>query len=366
MATKFDIEIHALDKFTAVFRRLNKGADEAARPLVNMKRQAGNLFSEMKVPQALKGFRSVSRAAQEMTGSLGSAGGPAAALFGLGTAGGVVATVAAVGQLASTWATLGTNVLQVSRMIGINAQELQRWQGAAKLAGVSAEDMTSSLGNFARTQQDARYGRNVLAAQVMRGFGINGTDPSRGMHDIARVMASMPSAQTRVTLAESLGVSPSLIPLLMRGRGGVATFMQSAEGKGMVLSADDLQKAEKARIQALGVGGTATGIANTIGGIVAPAAGDLLEEAGNALSRDKGPALPGMSRDNRPAFIRDLSGATQKQRDDMRAAYGRDHGANSTRLPVEITVKIPNAPEGTEVEAEVEGRSMPIRRSMED
>jgi hypothetical protein len=291
---------------------------------------------------------------------LGSAGGPAAALFGIGSAGGIIATVAAVGQLASAWAVLGFDVLRTSSLIGMNAQELQKWQGAARLAGVSAEEMTSSLGNLAKTQQDARYGRNVLAAQVMRGFGINTSDPSKAMSDLFRASAGM-TPQTRIKLFESMGVSPALIPM---GRKNIGVLKQEAQARGMILSPDELDAAEKVRLQALGFGGTASGVANKVGGTVGPVIGEFADDLGNALSQEKRQPLPGMNRDNRPAFVRSLSGATQKQQDDMRAAYGRDHGANPTKVPVEITVRIPNAPGGTEVEASADGRPLPVRISM--
>jgi hypothetical protein len=348
MANKFEVQVVALDRFTSVFRKVNNEASKTARPLANIGRQTGALFKEMHLPKALKGIRALSRAGQEISGSLGGAGGSMATVFGLGAAGGIVSTVAAVGQLASAWATLGANVLQTSRMIGMDAQELQKWQGAAKLAGVSAEDMTSSLGNLAKTQQDARYGRNPLAATLMKSFGISASNPDRAMSDLFRASAGM-TPQTRIKLFESLGVSPSLIPLGHPSKGGIASLKAQAQAKGLVQSPQQLQEAEDARMKMLSAGASAAGLANKVGAATGGVISDAVEGMAKMINGERPKYVPRGNRANTPM-----------------QEYGPDHGASAQKPKVEITVKIPNAPEGTTVDATMDGTPVPIGRSMED
>jgi len=354
MANKFEVQVVALDKFTGVFRKLNNSASQAVRPLSNIGRQTGALMREMHMPQAMRGIRGLAKAGQELSSSMGSAGSSMGALFGLGAAGGVVATVAAVGQLASSWANLGANVLQSSKLMGVNAQELQKWQAAAKLTGATAEDMTSTLGNLAKTQQDARFGRNLLASSVMAKFGINSRDPSGGLMDVSRVMASIPSAQTRISLAESLGISPSLIPLLARGPAAIRGFMGKGGQLGMVQGDQDLQAAEQARIDTALAGGLATGITNKIGQILMPGLGRRIKNVTEALT-DNTPAAPLTPEEeaaaSKPAFVAPRMG--------RRAPA--DGGSK-----VEINVNIPNAPKGTSVTATHAGEPVKIHRNMSE
>lgn len=96
-------------------------------------------------------------------------------------------------------------------MIGVSAGDLQAFRRAAKLASLSAEDMTSSLKSLGRTIEDATYGRNQDALVMMSKFGIalhktkdGAVDATRALKDVANaIVAQKGNVQAQAIVANT-------------------------------------------------------------------------------------------------------------------------------------------------------------------
>jgi hypothetical protein len=58
-------------------------------------------------------------------------------------------------------------------LIGVSTDDLQRYRGAAKLAGVDSAVLTRSLATLGDTLQDAQFGRNPQALIILNRLGIS-------------------------------------------------------------------------------------------------------------------------------------------------------------------------------------------------
>ncbi len=248
----FEVKIVALDRFTKTFRNLNNQASKAARPLVNVHRQVGALAREMHLDKVAKGMGKVSDAAVNVSRTLGLSLGPLEAVFG---AGGVIGGLAAAGGAAITlgvnFARTGFEVSRTSHAIGVSTRDLQRWQGAAELAGVSSDSMTQTLRSMGSTLEDAANGRDVDAAGVLRRFGIgipmkNGVvDQNAALEELSQWFSKISNPQYRNVVAKALHIDPEVIPLLERGAAGVRQLQDRAESYGYVISESGIKQTNR-------------------------------------------------------------------------------------------------------------------------
>ena len=99
MSNKFEISVVAVDRASAVFKKINGSLTTSFRPVTRLQKQVGALGKEMHLDKMANGLRGVSGAAAKVAQSLGLSTAPLEALFGLGAAGGIVAAGAAVAAL---------------------------------------------------------------------------------------------------------------------------------------------------------------------------------------------------------------------------------------------------------------------------
>jgi hypothetical protein len=233
---KFEIQIVALDKATAVFRRVNTSMTNVMRPVTRLQTQFSLLSREMHLDKLTKGFDVVSRSASKVADNLGLAVPQLEALTGLGAAGGVVAALtAAAGATAlftKKWADSGAEISKASQLLGVNAQELQIHQRAAEQALVSSDDFTASLANLGRGLHKLEYDGDAKMQGVLTGWGIklktdkDGAIQLLDMYDeIAARIAQYKDPQTRLEMAQIFGMEGSL-PFINKGRAGMAKLIQ--------------------------------------------------------------------------------------------------------------------------------------------
>lgn len=330
VANDFKITISAVDKATAVFRKINTQMSLAMRPIAQSQRTLGNLAREMHLDKISKGLRGVSAAGAKVASSLGMASAPLEALFGIGAAGGIVAAGAAVVALGARWGNLGFEIGRTSQSIGVSTDDLQRYRGAAKLAGVSSEGLTNSFANLGRTLQDAQFGRNPEAYQVLNKMGIqikrnaNGVVDVVGTYkDIAGALQQIANPQLQERVANVFGMGESL-PLLRQGRDALDDYAKKAEALGLVLGPQAIKDAEAYAASTRELDGAVTALSNSLGSKLTPsltaavkAMSNMFDTKSNAwdfLSRlDEGSGLSGMSgggvRLNAAALARGNAGA---------------------------------------------------------
>ena len=203
---------------------------------------------------SVAGLRGVSGAAAKVAQSLGPSTAPLESLFGLGAAGGIVAAGAAVAALGAKWDATGFEVNRTAAAIGASSSGLQEFCGVAKLAGISSEVATKSLANMARTMQDANFGHNAPAFQVLNQFGIRIKRNAAGVVDapatfkaLADVLQNNTNPQVRELIASTLGIDTEMLPLLIKGSKGFEDLAKQVAATGYVMGSEQIKNAVEYR-----------------------------------------------------------------------------------------------------------------------
>jgi hypothetical protein len=173
---------------------------------------------------------------------------------------------------------MGAEVERTSGVLGVSTDQLQAYRGAAKLAGLSADDMTGSLKSLGRTIEDATYGRNQDALVMMQKFGISlhrtkdgAVDATRALKEVANaIVAQKGNVQAQSLIAGAFGVE-SLLPLLQKGGGGIEAFVQQARSMGLVISDKELARGRQFNQNMLKLEASATRLKYAFGNAMAPA-----------------------------------------------------------------------------------------------
>lgn len=264
MANAFAITITAVDKATATVKKVNESFGKLTRPISDMRKSVAAFSKEAGIDRLGKSLVNVGRAAGDVGEKIASIGAPLAAVFG-------VSSLAAVGELATEWAKLGAEISRTSQTIGISTTALQTLRGAARIAGVSAEDLTGGLKTLGDTMQDALYGRNQQALVIMNRLGIRlhrtadgAVDTSRAFHDLAGAISRVKNPQVQGLIARTFGLEAAL-PLLRQGREGVAELERQVARSGSVMSGPAVASAAAFQRSFEYLGLAVDGVRNSIG-----------------------------------------------------------------------------------------------------
>jgi hypothetical protein len=304
---RFEIQVHALDRFSKTFRDLNNQASKATRPLVNVHRQVGSLAREMHLDKVAKGMGKVSDAAVNVSRTLGLSLGPLEAVFGAsGIIGGIAAAGGAAVALGVNFARTGFEVSRASRAMGVSTQDLQQLRGAMKLMGIDASVADETLGSLGHTLQDARFGRDPAALQVLRHLGIgipmkNGiVDQVAALEGITRALAKISDPQLRRVLADALHIPQEALPALIEGAENLDRLKRKAQDLGVVFSNDGIKKSTEFATSLNLLKVAAEGAADSFGEKLAPSMVTVMDTLTKRLFQSKsspGSALMGLGLD---------------------------------------------------------------------
>ena len=272
MATKnnFQIVISANDKATASIRRINDSMSKMVRPVANVHRSMQALTKEVGRNIAVKALTGVGRAAESAASGISKIISPMSAVIGVGSIAGITA-------LATNWGRLGVEVSMTASLLGSTTSGLQSLRGAAELAGLSSEALTSGLGSLRQTMQDAKWGRNQPVVNLMSRLGIDfrttadgAIDVARTMKDVSTAIAAQPDLGAKHTVAQAFGLE-GLLPLLMKGEKGIEEFERRAKSLGLVMSNQAVESAKRYGESILQLEGAMTGLKNSVTGALVPA-----------------------------------------------------------------------------------------------
>lgn len=276
MANSFQIEISAVDKATAVFRKVNTAVNQLTRPFEQVGQSFKGLGKELGFQRIGKDLGNIGRHARDATSGVTAIVAPLAAITGVGSVAGIVA-------LADGWAKLGRSTANTAANIGANAGELQRFQGAAKLAGLSSEDMSGALQGLANTMENAAFGRDNQALMLMDRLGVGIKRTASGAMDatgefkaLATAIAKMKNPQQQMLVAQKFGLS-ALLPLIRQGPQAFDQLTARAEAMGLVLSGPALKSATDLANSLDGLHGAGTGLKNSIVEQITPALKPLVD-----------------------------------------------------------------------------------------
>lgn len=245
MDKKFNIVISAVDKATAVVRKVKSSFSQVTRPLADIKTSVVSLGKETGLDKVGKSLLDISHAAgsvaSKMAGVMPIIGGS-----GIGIAGITAAT--------SKWADMGAEVKRTSRIFGVTTKELQELRGASNLAEVGPEAMDSTLRGLGSTMQDVFYYRATPQAMTaLRQMGIQFHRTAQGAPLISDGLDQIADAVKRLegntqaqrTLLNALGISEDMLPVLEGGATGLRKLREEYAKTKAAMSDSDVEGASE-------------------------------------------------------------------------------------------------------------------------
>jgi TP901 family phage tail tape measure protein len=281
----FVVTITAVDKATASVQKIKASLASVTKPASDLKASFSSLGKEVGLDRVAKSMKSVGVAAADSARQVASLITPLTAIAGLGS-------IAGIALLANEWGKMGAEVQRTSAVLGVSTQDLQAYRSAAKLAGLSADDMTGSLKSLGRTIEDATYGRNQDALVMMHKFGISlhrtkdgAVDATRALKEVANaIVAQKGNVQAQGLIAGAFGVE-SLLPLLQKGSKGVDEFVRRARSMGLVFDDKQLARGQQFNENMLKLEASATRLKYSFGDALAPAVEKVLDVVGRLVDK---------------------------------------------------------------------------------
>ncbi|MGI4849555.1 MAG: transglycosylase SLT domain-containing protein [Janthinobacterium lividum] len=283
MANDFKIVISAQDRATASIRKVNDSMSRITRPLADAHKSTVAIGKELSKNPIVKGLGRVKDAAEGVAAGIMKISGPMLGLTGIGV-------VAGIAQLATNWGRLGFELKNTSSSLGISTQSLQSMHGVAKLAGYSAESMTSALSALNQNLFNAKNGGDPELVGIMKNLGISfhetadgGFDTIKVLKDVARAMAAQKSVGAKHSIAQRLGVDEIYTPI-SKGVAEMERLEQAYKKVGGASTDAQIEKATAftAALNKLGV--AADGVKNSLGDKMIPAVQPLIDRLTSLLS----------------------------------------------------------------------------------
>lgn len=277
MNQNFNIVITATDRATQAVKKVNDSVSRFIRPVTEVKRAVMSFGSEMGFGKISKSLGNVASEATKVGEKMGRIIAPMSAIVGVGS-------LTAIAELAKRWGDLGLKITNASLAMGVSADTLQGLRAAAQVSGVSADALTSGMKTLGDTLEDALYGRNQDALLMMNrlGIGIKRTadgavDSTAAFDDLATAISRIKNPQVQGLVARTFGLEEAL-PLLRKGKEGIAELQEEMRRSGAVMSGPALQAALGYQ-QAMARLDIATGgLKNTIGSALIPAMQPVIEK----------------------------------------------------------------------------------------
>lgn len=135
-----------------------------------------------------------------------------------------------------------------SQALGMPVEELQEWEYAADLAGVSSEQLTTALTslNDKVAQIDTATG---AASNILKHFGVTaGEETGSALKKIADGFAAAADGPTKTAIAVELfgkKLGGKMIPLLNAGSAGFEELAEEARKAGLIIGSDTTKAAEE-------------------------------------------------------------------------------------------------------------------------
>jgi len=277
------VVISASDNASGVLAKVNTGLENLNRRMVAARAPVDRMTASFGRFGQLTG---VDRLASDMGGLGRQIGATVAGLGRFAPALGAItgaASVAGLASLVERWTAFGSRLGFDAQRIGVTASSLQGLQGAAQLAGSSAEALTSGMQSLGDNLTNAVAGRSPETVQMLSTLGLSFRDTATGgarlakdvLPEIADKISKLTSPTQRAMVATTLlgSAGESLMPLLMRGAGGMAAYNAEAARYGLlndqgVAAANSMREAQT-RLQ-LAIDGVGYSISEKVAPILVP------------------------------------------------------------------------------------------------
>lgn len=233
-----------------------------------------------------RAFANTTKAAGEIAAKLAA---PVAAVTGAG--------LFSLHSAVETFMSLGDSVDKAAIRAGVATGALQRLRAAAKLSGMSAEQMDVALTKLSTQMGKAAAGENEKLVELFSNLGVEWKDSSGKARDAATVMREIADAvkanedpTMRLQMLNQIfgdELAARLIPALQGGAEGLDQMAAQADALGLVMSEKDV-KAAAALGDTFGIfKDVIAAVSAKIGASLAPALTRLVEQIQRAVVANK-------------------------------------------------------------------------------
>lgn len=243
---RFAMAVTATDDFSPTFNKAKKGLDDLGRPIDDANKRFQSLGDNPALKNKNKEFDAFTFGAKDAFGAIG------ALIPAFETLAGVGSLVGGV-NFVTNWAGNAAALQRNAQLIGENVEQLQILQGANRLAGGSADDLSGALKSLGDGIEDSIAGRNDTIRGAMNQWGIpvkrlaNGAIDARGeLLQLADAYVQISRGPNGVNAANNFvrvfGIE-QLVPLLRRGSQGIQDFEAQIRKTGGVMSGEATEQA---------------------------------------------------------------------------------------------------------------------------
>ena len=231
---------------------LRRNARSSIRTFGEVERAGARIFGGSSIASGitsrLGGVTAGARALGTGLGEAAASGGMLSSTLGVVgvVAGATVGILAAAGyaafKLADGWAKGAAAIGRTSEIIGVGTKQMQEFGAAAERVGVDKDKATGTLGNLSQTLNDARYGRNPAAMEVLTRLGVKMQTNDDGTVDVGAMLPAIAEAISkknssgRRTAAGALGISLEALPVFTQGGKALADDMADADTHAPMIS----------------------------------------------------------------------------------------------------------------------------------
>lgn len=238
--------------------------------------QAQQRVGQLNAMLARSPFRTLTQTARETASALRDVQSPLASITG-------AVGLAGLARMVSNWGSFTNALGMSSARLQTNTAQLQSMQGAARLLGGSASDLTNSFAGFRQVMTDAAGGRNNEAVGYLSMLGISLRDArgevnkgTAGFYQLADAIGRLRSnPELQVQLMRSFGIAESLWPVVRRGSAAMREFEAEARSFG-ASNEEAARKAEELVRAQRRVGLALEGVSNRVAERFAPALSRVL------------------------------------------------------------------------------------------
>ncbi|MBN8909761.1 MAG: hypothetical protein J0H99_24905, partial [Rhodospirillales bacterium] len=213
---------------------LNKRIQAIRAPIDQTNKSLSRLSENTGLASLGRGFRDLSLHSQSAFENIGRIVAPLAAITS-------AASVAGLARLTTQWADMGAKLSFSAQRAGMTAGQLSVLQGAARIAGSSAESLTAGMTALNDNLTNAAAGRAPQAAMAFNYLGINADHMRKSigyasdlLPEITDNIAAIKDPTIQSTVATMLfgGAADELLPTLRQGAAGLAENSDKARRYG--------------------------------------------------------------------------------------------------------------------------------------
>ncbi|MCL2518014.1 MAG: hypothetical protein FWF15_05570 [Oscillospiraceae bacterium] len=199
-----------------------------------------------------------------------------AAAVGTAVIGAATGLAAGALSMINNTASAADHIDKLSERTGINREELQRWEYAAKQSDMNIDSLTKGIKKFSSVMEDAKGG-NEKAVALIEKLGLSYEElaqltPEQQFDKITSALADMEAGSERNVLGNELigNTYLEMIPLLNSGSEGIAALKQEADDLGLVMGEEAVKSSVKFSDTLLKIKESGSGLVNQISGALVP------------------------------------------------------------------------------------------------